>query len=349
MAEIKSGALPQPAAVVTGFDTPQGQSCATALASAGFRLCVVGSVSGGALAGVASLPQHERLHHEAILADLAEPGAAQAAALEARGRLGQLTLLLHVVSPDSEGAVAAAFDARRLARDIQLGAGAFLALGLGLLPDMLATQTGCLCVLTAAPAAESSFAQAPLGAAASLGALLGAVRQLADRCAGTPLRSILLSTEAAQPGALSAPALAALLGEVGAQPGPQPLQNGWFLGLGPAHQRGPIQLMRPPPTPAPSRAPSNGSTRVAGTQPSRSDRVGEKLAQTFRATFGLAPDADISGCAVGKLARWDSLGHLKLMMEVEQALRVRLPAEALSRIQSYRDLEKAVRAQLPAQ
>jgi hypothetical protein len=42
------------------------------------------------------------------------------------------------------------------------------------------------------------------------------------------------------------------------------------------------------------------------------------------------------------------LGHLKLMMEVEQAPRVRLPADALSRIQSYKDLEKAVRANLPA-
>jgi len=44
--------------------------------------------------------------------------------------------------------------------------------------------------------------------------------------------------------------------------------------------------------------------------------------------------------------RWDSLGHLKLMMEVERSLRVRLPAEALAKIQSYRDLERAVRAQL---
>ena len=81
----------------------------------------------------------------------------------------------------------------------------------------------------------------------------------------------------------------------------------------------------------------------------RNDRVGQKLAQTFRAAFGLAPHVDVSSCAVGSVPRWDSLGHLKLMMEVEQALRVRLPAEALGRIQSYRDLEKAVRAYLPAQ
>ena len=51
---------------------------------------------------------------------------------------------------------------------------------------------------------------------------------------------------------------------------------------------------------------------------------------------------------VGDIKRWDSLGHLKLMMEVEQSLRVRLPADALSRIQSFKDLEQAVRANLPA-
>jgi acyl carrier protein len=60
----------------------------------------------------------------------------------------------------------------------------------------------------------------------------------------------------------------------------------------------------------------------------------------------LAPSVDLGGCVVGGVPRWDSLGHLKLMMEVERALRVRLPAEALAKIQSYRDLERAVRAQL---
>ncbi|HKO89777.1 MAG TPA: acyl carrier protein, partial [Polyangiaceae bacterium] len=78
------------------------------------------------------------------------------------------------------------------------------------------------------------------------------------------------------------------------------------------------------------------------------DRISERLAQTFRATFGLAAGVDLRGCVVGSVPRWDSLGHLKLMMEVERALRVRLPAEALAKIQSYRDLEQAVRAHLSA-
>ena len=64
--------------------------------------------------------------------------------------------------------------------------------------------------------------------------------------------------------------------------------------------------------------------------------------------FGLGPSVDLAGCVVGSVPRWDSLGHLKLMMEVERSLRVRLPAEVLAKIQSYRDLERAVRAQLSA-
>jgi hypothetical protein len=90
---------------------------------------------------------------------------------------------------------------------------------------------------------------------------------------------------------------------------------------------------------APTAAASNGA--AAGP-----DRIAERLGQTFRGVFGLAASVDLAGCVVGSVPRWDSLGHLKLMMEVERSLRVRLPAEALTKIQSYRDLERAVRAQL---
>jgi acyl carrier protein len=110
--------------------------------------------------------------------------------------------------------------------------------------------------------------------------------------------------------------------------------------------RGAIDLLgvaRPAPAPAAAVAVAAPDARAL---PAAPDRVGERLAQTFRATFGLAAGVDLKSCVVGSVPRWDSLGHLKLMMEVERALRVRLPAEALARIQSYRDLEQAVRAHL---
>jgi acyl carrier protein/NAD(P)-dependent dehydrogenase (short-subunit alcohol dehydrogenase family) len=349
MAEIKSGPVPTPAVVLTGFDSAAGQSSAAALARAGARLCVIGAPGSDAEARVAKLPSHDRLHHEAIVTDLGDAAAVQAAARQAKERLGQVTALLHVVLPDvvspgAKGGASNAFDPESFGSELRLGAGAFLGLALGLLPDMLATQTGCVCALTSTP--DASFANAPLGSTAALGALLGAVRQLADRCAGTPLRSIVLSSAAARGSALGEPALAALVRELAVSPGVQQLANGWFAAIGGTPQQGKLEFLRAPP-PAPAASAPVQAVSVAAS--AGADRVGEKLAQTFRATFGLPPDADVSGAAVGKVARWDSLGHLKLMMEVEQALRVRLPADALARIQSYRDLEKAVRAYLPAQ
>jgi hypothetical protein len=47
--------------------------------------------------------------------------------------------------------------------------------------------------------------------------------------------------------------------------------------------------------------------------------------------------------------QWVSLGHLELMVEVEQQTFSRTAARrSLSRLQSYKDFEKAVRANLPA-
>ncbi len=345
---VRSGPRPAAAAVVTGFDTPEAQAAAAALAGAGYRLCVL-HAKPEAAAVLAQLPGHARLQHQSILTDLSDAHAVHSAALEARERLGQVTALLHVVLSASAPSTSDAFEAQHFMRDLQLGASAFLGLALGLLPGMLATQTGCLCVLTSAPAAGVSFANGALGAAASLGALLGAARQLADQCEGTQLRSIVLCTDAAVRGPLSGPLLAAVARQLGAEPGPDRLESGWFSRLDAPKIRGPIEFLRLPSSSAASIGVNAASPTESPAASPRNDRVGEKLAQTFRAAFGLAPHVDVSKCAVGSVPRWDSLGHLKLMMEVEQALRVRLPAEALGRIQSYRDLEQAVRAYLPAQ
>jgi len=345
MTEVKSGPLPRPAAVVTGFDTAHGQSVAAALARAGHRLCVLHAEESSS-AHVAGLPGHDKLRHESIRVDLGNAALVQGAALEAQRRLGQVTALVHVALGPERAAAAEPFDPTAFAREIQLGAGAWLALGLALLPEMLATQTGCLSVLLGAPA-RASFSEASVGAAASLGAMLGAVRQLADRCQGTALRSIALCLDTGA--ALGAAELSALVREVGAERKAESLDNGAFLRLGAPGGRGDIEFLRPPRVQAAPAAAVAVPVALAAAGAARRDRVAEKLAQTFRSVFGLAPGADVSGAAIGSVPRWDSLGHLKLMMEVEQALRVRLPAEALSRVQSYRDLEQAVRAYLPVE
>lgn len=355
MGEIKRSAKPPAAALVTGFDTPEGQAVAAALAHMGYRVCVVGSDA--ATGQVSQLPGHERLRHEAIVTELSDVSAAQAVAIEAQRRLGHVTALVHVAFPSAVQNQNDGFDGVAFARQVQAGVGAFLGLVQGLLPGMLGTQTGCLSVLTEAPGEGMSFASDDLGAGASLGALLGAVRQIADRCEGTELRSIaFLSDRGPRSGprrALSGAATTLLGAQLGFERKSGVLPSGSFLRLSAPKLQGSIELLRPPPPVAPvppphvGATPQNGAHAPAQNVP-QNDRLGEKLAQTFRSAFGLPTGVDVANLAVADVKRWDSLGHLKLMMEVEQTLRVRLPAEALSRIRSYRDLEKAVRAYLPA-
>ncbi|MEY4544896.1 MAG: hypothetical protein RL685_1091 [Pseudomonadota bacterium] len=369
MADVHTGTKPKPATLLTGVETPLGRSVAIALARAGHRLCVVRSDGAEAEIALAELPGHERLQHQGLSWNLADTSSLPRLAAEARSRLGQVTGLMHV-APAPRTPAPEELDAQHLVRQLQLGAGAFLSLGLALLPEMFATQTGALCALTPSPVsgsanAQTSFGKTEMGAAAQLGALLGAVSQLAERCAGTPLRSFLLHTGELSASALGAGALTALVAQLSDAEGPSPaqrapelalLENGWRGSLALPNLRSRIELLAPPSVVAPGvsagvvapLASAVAAASPAGVAPAGPDRIGERLAQTFRSTFGLAASVELGSCVVGSVPRWDSLGHLKLMMEVERSLRVRLPAEQLSKIQSYRDLEQAVRAHLSA-
>jgi acyl carrier protein len=358
MVDVRSDAKPAAAALVTGTHTPEGRSVATSLASAGYRVCLLTTaattagqrVDGLSALDASSLPGHARLRHESVALPSFDPAALAHAARRAQELLGHVTALVHVAAlpaassaPDA-GIGGDELDAAAFAAELAAAAGVFLTLGLALLPGMFGTQTGALCLLIAG--AKAGFSHASPGSGAWLGAALGAVRELADRTAGTPLRSIALCTDAER-GALPSPALAKVNAQLGSEVGPGQLASGWFASLTAAAIQGPIEFLRS--APAPVVAAPLGAVAGAGPKGSASgqDPVALQLAQTFRLAFGLAPHAEVSNLAVSDVQRWDSLGHLKLMMEVEQTLRVRLPAESLSRIQSYKDLEKAVRANLP--
>jgi acyl carrier protein/NAD(P)-dependent dehydrogenase (short-subunit alcohol dehydrogenase family) len=354
MVEIASGGRPAPAAVVTGVHTAEGRSVASWLARAGYRVCLLTTAEpwhGQGHLEPSALPGHDRLKHAAVSVDaFAFDAASLARAAErAQDLLGQVTALVHVALP-AVGASAPSrhadvLDSAAFTSALAAQAGAFLALGLALLPEMFGTQTGTLCLLTSAAPSSAGLPAAP-GGGALFGAALGAVRELAERTAGTALRSIALYTDGPR-GSLSPPALAALEAQLGFEVMPGWIESGWFSSLSTPRVQGPIDLAR---LPRPHAAPAVSVARPAmPVEPAVGrDRLTLQLAHTFRAAFGLAPDVDVSHLGVGTVQRWDSLGHLKLMMEVEQALRVRLPADALALIRSFKDLENAVRANLPA-
>lgn len=344
MVEVDTGPSPTPAALISRFDLPLGFEAARVLAANGYRLVLLHPDAGAGREQRGELPSGV-CEHEVIQIDPDEPTSYGAALAEAELRLGSLTAVVHVAASDGPEP-GDDFSPSGFERAIGQGAGALLSLGLRALPGMLGTQTGTICALFPAAAAGQPLEGAGVGDAASVGALLGAVRELARHCEGSPLRVLLLC---APPGGAEGRAwsdeqareFSDQLGEAGDLP------TGHFGELCVPASRLEIRLLEPPvlPPPAPSSPPASGVASVGEAE--AMDRLSETLAATFRAAFGLAADAQVVECEVGSVTRWDSLGHLKLMMEVEQALGVRLPADALSRIQSYRDLEDAVRATLP--
>src|SRR5690349_19429851 len=105
MAEIKSDAKPAAAALVTGAETPEGQSVAASLARAGYRICLLSSGQAGP--EPSSLPGFERLKHVSVNLETPDAAGYAAAASRALALLGHVTALVHVSIPeDAKGAEA---------------------------------------------------------------------------------------------------------------------------------------------------------------------------------------------------------------------------------------------------
>lgn len=69
-----------------------------------------------------------------------------------------------------------------------------------------------------------------------------------------------------------------------------------------------------------------------------------RLAETFRKTFSVANDVDLESASMDTVSNWDSLGHLKLAMQISQDLGVHLSGDTLGEIATYQALKKAVAA-----
>ncbi|MGZ2260290.1 HAD-IIIC family phosphatase [Roseobacter sp. A03A-229] len=70
-----------------------------------------------------------------------------------------------------------------------------------------------------------------------------------------------------------------------------------------------------------------------------------RLAETFRRLFQLDGSFDLETATMDTVPQWDSLAHLKLAMEIDQSLGIRLAGAHLSTIASYPALKAAVSAQ----
>src|SRR5688572_16041191 len=158
MTQIKSDARPAPAALLTGAETPEGQSLAASLGRAGIRVCLLQLPAGEAASRDAALepsgiPGHDKLQHVAVVAEGLDGASLARAARRAEELLGHVTAFVHVAlpgaaeaRPDEPGSDV--LDTAAFSIELARQAGTFLALGLAVLPGMFGTQTGVLCLLS---------------------------------------------------------------------------------------------------------------------------------------------------------------------------------------------------------
>jgi acyl carrier protein len=60
-----------------------------------------------------------------------------------------------------------------------------------------------------------------------------------------------------------------------------------------------------------------------------------RLAQAFRTALELSPDVDVETLAYGQHPNWDSVGHMALVAEFEDAFDVRLEPDDVLELSSY--------------
>ena len=61
----------------------------------------------------------------------------------------------------------------------------------------------------------------------------------------------------------------------------------------------------------------------------------EKYDKCFREAFELSEDADLASLKYQSIDEWDSIGHMSLMSELEDAFDIEIKTEDLIRFESY--------------
>ena len=71
----------------------------------------------------------------------------------------------------------------------------------------------------------------------------------------------------------------------------------------------------------------------------------QRLKQLMALTFGVSAREVPDDAAAADFPRWNSLGHLELMMAVEMEFRIQIPSDQMQELSSIGAIEDFVRAQ----
>jgi acyl carrier protein len=69
----------------------------------------------------------------------------------------------------------------------------------------------------------------------------------------------------------------------------------------------------------------------------------ERLDATMRGTLGLPDDADVTRARYGHTDGWDSVGHMELMMGLEEAFGIRIDADDVFAMSDYAAVLRVLR------
>lgn len=351
---LRTGAEEQlKTALVTGATGLVGSATCLALAKEGWRMALVCRSKGPSVQALLRKVRKAGGRGILLQADLGDyRREAPRAVAEAQQALGPIHLFVHAAAPPVtvSGWQAPPED---LDRQFAIQAGAFMALASALLPEMLRAQSGTLVALLSQALLPplvpgwQSYTMAKAALAQAVNELTAAYSAAGIRTVGL-MPGVIKNGRAQRPDTdhmvpwsvgLSAETVAKWVLRLATDPG---FSSGTVISLdfkGSASGRSVIWVPDRPSTFAQGNQDQGDTSRNPKPQ---ADGVAGRLHEVVRKTFGLEPNAPVERARIGELHGWDSLGHVKLIMEIEAAFRLRFTAAEAVSLQSVPGIVEAL-------
>jgi len=322
-------------ALVTGATGLLGQAIVRKLSEDGWKLAITAR-NEEALTSFAVTLDGET---EIIAGDVSLEGEGARIAQKAVDKLQSIHLMIHLASPPVQPTEL--LDPQSdLNEQFSVNAAAFLEISSVLLPGMLRTQTGTIIAVLSQvlmpPALPGwqSYAIAKAAQAQAAAEIASSYANAGIRTIGVlpgliePEEGLAGAAPASKEGALG-PAISAVdvAMKIVSAATDKSIPSGTAISI---NQSGTVlghlamSLHNHDVTPPQSNGPDGGV---------RDQR--QKLALIIRRVFKLSEDAPVEDGALGVLAGWDSLGHIKLIMEIEEEFDISFDAQDSTEITSF--------------
>jgi NAD(P)-dependent dehydrogenase (short-subunit alcohol dehydrogenase family)/acyl carrier protein len=337
-------------ALVTGASGLLGREISLSLASAGWRVGLVGRNPEG-LDDIASAVRGAGGTAHPVVADLARTGQGKDIVLQTAAKIGPIHLIVHAASPPIQP-VSMLEVPVDLEAQFAIGVNAFLEIAAAALPNMLRAQRGTFiavlsqALLPPSPLGWQAYTIAKAGLAQAVAELnhtyapagIRSFSILPDMLLPSPSqsgiapRSSQTSTVLEQSAILDAAAVAKRITAMVEDDG---LLGGSAISMSAAGENvGSVAL-------------GIRSAVQAEMEPGVLDTIADtnvkiRLAEVVRRVFRIQAGAPVEQSGIGTLSGWDSLGHIKLIMEVESEFDILFDSRQSTETVTFQAIAEAV-------